>query len=46
VFNELFAESFVAAITPFFHHDTDYGDYSAGSVLELANVNTAMDKVC
>jgi hypothetical protein len=46
VFNESFAKSFVAATTPFFHPDTDYGDYSAGSVFELANVNMPMDKAC
>jgi hypothetical protein len=43
VFSELFAELFVAATTPFFHPDTDYDDYSAGSIFELANVNMAME---
>jgi hypothetical protein len=43
VFNDLFAELFVAATTPFFHPDTDYGDYS---IFELANVNMPMDKAC
>jgi hypothetical protein len=46
VFNESFAESFVAATTPFFHPDTAYDDYSAGSIFELANVNMAMAKAC
>jgi hypothetical protein len=44
VFSESFAELFVAALTPFFHPDTDYDDYSAGSIFESANVNMAMDK--
>jgi hypothetical protein len=43
LFNELLAEAFVAtATTPFFHPDTDYDDYSAGSIFESANVNMAM----
>jgi hypothetical protein len=46
VFNESFAESFVAATTPFFRPDTDYSDYSTGSVLEPTNVNMPIDKVC
>jgi hypothetical protein len=46
VFSELFAESFVAATTPFFHPDTHYDDFSAGSIFESANVNMAMDKAC
>jgi len=46
VFNESFAESFVAATTPFFRPDTDYRDYSTGSVLEATNVNMPIDKVC
>jgi hypothetical protein len=43
VFSELFAELFVAATTPFFHSDTDYDDYSAGSIFESANINMPMD---
>jgi hypothetical protein len=43
VFNELFAESFVAATTPFFHPDTDYGDYSAGSILYKACRHLTLD---
>jgi hypothetical protein len=43
VFSELFAELFVAAMTPFFHPDTDYDDYSAGSIFESANINIPMD---
>jgi hypothetical protein len=46
VFNESFAESFVAAMTPFFHPDTDYDDYSAGSIFGSANINMVMDKAC
>jgi hypothetical protein len=46
VFSELFAESFVAATTPFFHPGNDYDGYSAGSIFESANVNMAMDKAC
>jgi hypothetical protein len=46
VFSGSFAESFVAATTPFFHPDTYYGYYSAGSVFESANVNIAMDNAC
>jgi hypothetical protein len=46
VFIESFAELFVAATTPFFRPDTDYDDYSAGSILVLAHINMPMDKAC
>jgi hypothetical protein len=46
VFSESFAELSVAAMTPFFHPDTNYGYYSAGGVFELANLNIAMDNAC
>jgi hypothetical protein len=44
VFSESFAEPFVAATTSNSYPDTDYDDYSAGSIFESANVNMAMDK--
>jgi hypothetical protein len=46
VFNDSFAESFVAATTPFFCPDTDYSDYGTGSVVEPTNVDMPIDKVC